>query len=381
MHERNMAVVSARSAENAEKHKKERVPVDLSFLEGQEVYMYSGQKLQSSELQLAYMRSTIQPDNTKNLYSYSDYNSGAFPVVDTSAPVPKIRKGPVKDWKFPQPRQPSDFRKLDHDLDDARKHELSLPWDEPPDPFRSGHGTERVAGDPFAARNVVAPGGEFGPSAMFQSVHSSGAEVLQQMREDNNAAAQAALDGCIIKNPTRAPAVVNSGSTRNQAGDLDRIAPLLEGKPEKLGISFSARKPPKSLTQKFGKDRRVTHDVENPKTNTIVEKYDPAATCFQARLRANDVGATFNVAGDTYAARPRETYCDKTTVGSVQAAPWQHTFRDGMKDTFFVAKRNFDNLSPPPRSAVFKNAARAEITAADKSGKFKMSWKQPQSAR
>merc|ERR550514_867602 len=79
---RNKDVVQERSEENKRVNLTlgRRLPVDTSFLEGQQsVHIYSGQKLNTAELQKAAMRKQIEPHSATTMWTFSPiYNTQAF---------------------------------------------------------------------------------------------------------------------------------------------------------------------------------------------------------------------------------------------------------------------------------------------------------------
>merc|ERR1740117_1804840 len=95
--------------------------------------MYSGQKLNSAELQKKAMRAQMEKQEHNTLWTFSeDLNSGIFPVYDKevtfenmlrqSEPLPNETRDP---FRYPQPRPSSEYVKPDRDVSESRKFELN----------------------------------------------------------------------------------------------------------------------------------------------------------------------------------------------------------------------------------------------------------------
>lgn len=109
------------------------------FPEGTPIYLYSGQKYSSCELQKQEMRKNMWPQQEKSMWTYSEtYNNCAFEFVEekigrpgnvaTRSDAPVEGKVP---WMYPRARSPADFKTLTRDVSDYRKWELrEIPWAE-----------------------------------------------------------------------------------------------------------------------------------------------------------------------------------------------------------------------------------------------------------
>jgi len=136
--DKNKARLRARSEENSKAPL--RKAVDTSFLaEQQPVYNYSGQKLNTAELQKAHLRAAMAGKESENLWTYSEErNSGLFPMLDyevTLANVlraadPDRPKDPREPWCYPKAKERSEFAKPVRDVSEARKDDLRQAWDE-----------------------------------------------------------------------------------------------------------------------------------------------------------------------------------------------------------------------------------------------------------
>merc|ERR1712139_240085 len=120
-----------------------RQPRQTPFLDGQEVYLYSGQKHNCTEKQKAWMRETMSTQTPHTMYSYAPtYLSGTFEqttegaesvmrgalaprVNDTYARLPGDNR---EVWRNPPPRPKDDYRKMPREVSPARGDELNEPF-------------------------------------------------------------------------------------------------------------------------------------------------------------------------------------------------------------------------------------------------------------
>merc|ERR550514_325360 len=79
--------------------------IDPSFLpEGAPVYIYSGQKLNSAELQKRQMRAQMEQQQHEKMWTYSaGYNSGCFPMLEKEPTLETMLRnsGPHHDSRDP----------------------------------------------------------------------------------------------------------------------------------------------------------------------------------------------------------------------------------------------------------------------------------------
>merc|ERR1719161_2171808 len=143
--QKNRRAVSAASAENAtlphnlRRHEEQ----DLSFMEVDgrrvETFIYSGQTLNSAELQKAAMREEMEKTIHKEFFSYNvEFNSGLMGAVNTENllriedTLRQVTPGtnPIP-WRYPKTRTKESFVRAGvdwQDISDARKDELKDAW-------------------------------------------------------------------------------------------------------------------------------------------------------------------------------------------------------------------------------------------------------------
>jgi hypothetical protein len=135
----NKELLGQRSDENARTNPFGKKIPDQSFLEGVEVFhAYSGQALNTVEMQKRAIRQKLAGNEHKVLLTYSeDKNSGCFPLLDYDVDLAGILRAPDRNWKdsrdpwrYPKPRPSAETRKPTRDVSDARKEDLNEIWDE-----------------------------------------------------------------------------------------------------------------------------------------------------------------------------------------------------------------------------------------------------------
>merc|ERR1719454_2103810 len=104
------------------------------------VHTYSGQKLNSTELQKQAIRKKLETEGKEKevLLTYSeDKNSGCFPLLDYEVDLANILRAPDRNfkdsrepWRYPKTRDPSEYRKPDRSVDEQRVEDLKEAWDE-----------------------------------------------------------------------------------------------------------------------------------------------------------------------------------------------------------------------------------------------------------
>merc|ERR1719375_2640211 len=137
-HARNKETISERSARNAMTNPFNKKVPDSSFMDGLEVYTYSGQKLNSAELQKQALRKRLEGKEKDQLLTYSeDKNTGCFPLLDYEVDLANVLRAPdpnFKDnrepWRYPKTRDKSEYTKPDRDVSDQRREDLKEAWDE-----------------------------------------------------------------------------------------------------------------------------------------------------------------------------------------------------------------------------------------------------------
>jgi len=385
---------------------------DLSFLEGQEVYLYSSQKFNCTELQKEHMRSKMDPQQAERSWSYNeDYLSCMFefsgaPTVGNAIEV----KGKPNDTysRLPQderpvfrgihPRDPEEFKKPDRGLGLGRADELHEAFVEN-EHFQLAIGVERRLPlaqhvrfepdkvphrrviserpfDPSLIRNVGRP---FGPRTELESVHYRSEGKLPEHRyaetlKKNRAAAE--KEQSLMMQP-RTHKTFSQGATRQCVTDLDRR-------------EVSLKDPPNSL-KKFATDAPPLPVPSIAQTEAFHDRGRPDLE-MQSRLRENDGSPPYNVQTGLYIPRDLEVGVKRACMsGTLGKAPWQHGSTKDLKSVpkgslpgsslarsksqqtvHYMSSADFDNTRPPPQrknieAHIWKNASRSTLTKVDKS--------------
>jgi len=136
----NIAKCREESEANTAFRSMTKAPVETdNFLDPDaEIYLYSGQKYASVELQKQYMRKKMWPLQNDFMWTYSPiYNTCAFEFTDE--PTGRVGMAMREDrpleagqkpWQYPKARKLEDFRALSRDVTDYRKADLKTPWAE-----------------------------------------------------------------------------------------------------------------------------------------------------------------------------------------------------------------------------------------------------------
>ncbi|CAD7939528.1 unnamed protein product [Amoebophrya sp. A120] len=438
---RNMAEVHQASEDNTRFKSMSKVTLDLeTFLDPQEeVFIYSGQKLQSSELQKQYMRAQMWPLQEKCMWTYSPiYNSSAFEFEElpTGRPgnvamreeVPVVGKVP---FQYPKARESEEYKKPQSDVSDFRKWELeTFPWAEnewhglavgaerrKPINAKKIFDAERVPhlrehnDRPFDASLIERRNREFGPKSMNETVHEAGVVYENHVIEINRKEKEIREAGRI------GPDVMgfyNKDYTKNGVTDIDRYEQILKDKPNMRAIRFDQKFMPKPIRKKYGKHSILEKIIKPlPSSMRIAENWDETAPQveYEARMRQNDGDAPYNVKTNLYLSRHTEkdlpgfnpTLFTKRSfhVGNMGPAPWRHqqmTFNKNRTRSLkqistsirhpaydyekkYVSNRDFDRYSRPARNYaredfIEKNAAREDMSPMERTGP-KFTYTQP----
>lgn len=372
---------------------KKRTP-QAPFLEGQQVFPYSGQKLASTELQKEWMRKHMDPQQKGASWTYNEvYNSQAFEFSGAQPPgkQPHVARCPGDTqarlegdnrpiWRNPPARPSEEFRKPERNVDAARREELheafvENEWQRLPvgderckpvsvqgrfDPDKVPHHRQKTE-RPFDATHMQTSGADFGPKAGYESVHYHGRQPAESryeeplrhnMREREKASAKD--QG---KKPMRS---FSQGATRMGVTDKDRYEPML--------------KDPPALQLRGKLDGPMPVTIRND------EEYHEAGNPgkeWQARLRENDGSPPFDVNSGTYLKRDLQVGTgDKRACmsGTRTKAPWQHGSdkESSVQGTQYPASKDFNLTRQPPKSRVcenqiWKNASRAAIHEEERS--------------
>lgn len=368
--------------------------------------MYSGQKLNCTEMQKEWLREKLAKDEETHFFSYDEnHMSNNFDLSeegaesgkmvhharcpsDTYARLPHDNR-PV--FRIFQSRAKEEFRKPPRDLGIARGDELheafvDAEW------FKSPIGDERhkpirtdvrfepakiphhrlIKEQPFDRSKIVIKGKDFGPKSMNESVHyhSHGAPGDDRMADVglHNATLRDEAESKIIGN--KFIRTFSQGNTRKGITCIDREERCLKDEPT-LVLRGSGL------------------DDPLPTSIRIFEPYQGFGNPnneFQARLRENDQSAPFDVSTGGYIKRDPDVGLKKAQLsGTLGKAPWQHDNTILQKTrpkpqnqpvhfTQYVSNNNFNHsckLANPTytESHVVKNATRSAITQSEKSFK------------
>jgi len=368
---------------------------DTSFLEGQQVYIYSGQKLQSSELHKDHMRKHMDPEQAKQSWTYNpDYLTSTFEFTGAQPPglnthqdkcpadsYANVEGDDRPKWRPQHARPKEEFRKPGRDLHPSRGEDLQEgfvdnEWQSLPmgverrkpvavhvryEPDKVPH--RRVISErPFDASRMQPGPRNFGPTSDQESVHYHGrlpgenryAEAERHSIREKDRANSKIIDERRHGQHMR---IFGKDATRRGITDLDRNELLLKDKP-----SFRLR----------GKlDHTMPHTIRN--LEEYHETGQPAKE-WQARLRENDGSPPYEVHTGTYLPRdPEVTQGMKRAVssGTLGKAPWQHkaaSFEATKTLGNYQSAKDFNLTRPPAQkkvseSHVCKNASRSTIQA------------------
>eukprot|EP00391_Amoebophrya_sp_Ameob2_P001228 CAMPEP_0179004542 /NCGR_PEP_ID=MMETSP0795-20121207/13366_1 /TAXON_ID=88552 /ORGANISM="Amoebophrya sp., Strain Ameob2" /LENGTH=1339 /DNA_ID=CAMNT_0020698823 /DNA_START=193 /DNA_END=4212 /DNA_ORIENTATION=+ len=363
---KNVQTVHAASEDNTRLKSMSKVVLDVeTFLDpAEEVFIYSGQKLQSSELQKQYMRKQMWDLQEKYMWTYSPiYNSSAFEFLDLPSGRPgnvamreevPVAASKVK-FQYPKASTDEELKKLARDVTDYRKWELqTFPWAENEwnimpvgverrkpingkkifDADRVPHLREHNE-RPFDASLIERRIKEFGPKSMNETVHEAGDVYENAILERNKKEKEETEKGRI------GPDVLhfyNKDYTRNGVTDLDRYDVVRKDYPAYRGIRFDQKFMPKGIKKKYGKHKILEKVLgQLPTSMRIAENWDETAPQmeFEARMRSNDVDPPYNVRTNLYLSRHTDkdlpgfnpTLFTKRSfhVGNMGPAPWKHS--------------------------------------------------------
>lgn len=244
-----------------------RKRVDTSFLEGQPVHIYSGQRLNSAELQMRALRSEAMSQEGQKLLTYSEArNSGCFPMLEKEVPLDRMLRQSVdfedsrEPFRYPRQREASDYAKLPRDVSDARKDDLHTPWVE--NQFHSDMKHKKVVNGAFDARTLGTGGAHVIPlrrPGLPEPPESGAAEVTVSFGTDPPEGFDVRRHGAVAgaePAPMRfsAKTLVGVESLAEKYGRT-----ILDGDPKFAGINFAKRRVPPAIAAKYGKGKPVAN--------------------------------------------------------------------------------------------------------------------------
>eukprot|EP00931_Biecheleriopsis_adriatica_P023607 TRINITY_DN14874_c0_g1_i3.p1 TRINITY_DN14874_c0_g1~~TRINITY_DN14874_c0_g1_i3.p1 ORF type:complete len:1163 (-),score=247.48 TRINITY_DN14874_c0_g1_i3:114-3602(-) len=232
-----------------------RKNVDTSFLAPDApVHIYSGQALNTADLQKKALRAKMDGQEGKKLWTYSEErNSGCFPMLDKEVPLDRMLRQEVKlddgrtPWLYPRPRKAQEDYKHPNDVSEARKEDLRSRW------------AENEWHQELEKKEVVR--GAFDA----QALGTGGAHVIPLRRPANFDS------GGIVgyEDPDRheefEPMKFQARASVNLEAVQDKFhRTLLDGDPKALGICFDERNPPKHIRKKYGVSRKGNDTLKAP---------------------------------------------------------------------------------------------------------------------
>jgi hypothetical protein len=268
-HAHNRELITQRSIANSKINEVRKKVPDSSFLVGPDgkelpVFGYSGQKLNSAELQKQELRRKFAQNEKDVLWTYSESrNTGCFPLLNYEVDLENILraqdpdrpKDPREPWRYPKTRDPMLYRKPDRDVDEQRRDDLKEPWDEgvlsTKLALRDG-----VVHNAFDAKSLGVGGAhviELRRPGILKPEGQKPPGPTRREREDEQDQARVPLQG-----PMKFPRQNNMGTMNT----VDKYhACMLQDPPMSKGFHFSTRHVGKDLTQRYGK--AMEHNPED----------------------------------------------------------------------------------------------------------------------
>jgi len=376
---------------------------ETPFIEGQ-VYLYSSQKLNSAELQKAWMRKHMDDHASEQMWTYNPaYMSSNFEFAGAEPPgVQALQPRCPNDtyarldgdnreiFRVTQARPPESFRRPPRDLDQSTIELLHEPFEENEwhllavgdarrRPVRADHSFHmdkiphhrKKTVRPWDSQHLLLkPGSEFGSSSDFESVHYHGRRPDETRHEhylERNLREREAAASAIRS--TREMKSFSKDESRKGITDLDRHERVMK---DKSYIEWRGR-----LDDRYPDTMRTMetyHELGRPDLE------------WHARLRENDLSPPLDVMTGTYIKRdPLVGTGSKRAVmsGKLAKAPWQHetgTMKSLANATSraplskYTSQTDFMACAQAPKSRVneeqlWKSASRTGISQHERSQK------------
>mmetsp|Transcript_3541 Transcript_3541/g.8824 ORF Transcript_3541/g.8824 Transcript_3541/m.8824 type:complete len:1348 (+) Transcript_3541:107-4150(+) len=365
---------------------------ELPFLEGKEVYIYSNQKLNCTELQKEWMRQEMLPQEDEKCWSYAPiYLSQNFELTAEGAESGVRDNKPERytdtyankagdarpPWRAYHARPVEEFRKVGRDLPAERREDLREPfveneWHRMPlgeerkkpvsvavrfEPDKLPH-VRRIAEKPFDPARAQASNKPFGPQAQFQSVHYHGRAPGESRGEESlkhNLSEREAEAGKIRGETWMR--TFSQGQSRSCVTDLDRHEKVL--------------KPVDPIEARKGITR-----MEQTLRHEPFQEFGRPDLEFQSRMRENHASPPFDVRTGGYVRRdPNYGTKEAGLSGKLGKAPWRHGAAEFSKSMgpngVYPSATDFNLTKQPPISIpreehIVKNATRMPITSKDR---------------
>jgi len=235
------------------------------------VHTYSGQKLNSAEMQKRALRSKMEGNEKHELWTYSnDKNSGCFPLLENDIDLANILRAPDPNYKdsrepyrYPKPRGRGNYTKPDRDVSDGRREELLSAWDE--------RVASKSARDAFIEKAFDS-----------KTLGTGGAHVIEVRRPGLRNPENAPLPGPTLfeRETPRCPRIQTVEMKyphQNNMGSMNMVdkynSHMLEGEPMSKGLIFANRRVPDDLTQKYGSTMKQLGNCEAAPVSILSNEY------------------------------------------------------------------------------------------------------------
>merc|ERR1719171_2674978 len=259
--------------------------VDPSFLpEGAPVYIYSGQKLNSAELQKRQMRAEMERQQHEKMWTYSaGYNSGCFPMIEKEPTLQSLLRNSEKD---PQDtRDPWRNAKLE-ERKIARGTDAEEDWQEGAHLGNLGKSGARgkIVRGAFDSSCFGRGGGDILPLRQ-PALEQTAPEELEADRDTRTLKFTAESDdGPKTKLPfvNEDPMRIVSTVPKDTPNLVDKYyTTILQEPPQKRGIRFETRKVDREVAKKYGKGRPVPNIACAPPSLDVFDEFREEPQTYQ----------------------------------------------------------------------------------------------------
>ena len=219
------------------------------------IFIYSGQKLQLTELRREEMKKKLARRKNITFTYSSEFQSQTLCLVNEddidkdAKELSKSKYTTKSGFVYPAPKDPEEYKKHPRQLSQSRRDQLKEPWEEPgsagiidePQPWEMpGVIDFDTIPDlkPKLFGGYRADGVQEDDKIFFRSVHMGGDGVEQEMHDAEKRKKQEWLDAVIVDNIHYQPHYGERGNKPSQLGKLDDI---LSRPPQKLGLKVVHR--------------------------------------------------------------------------------------------------------------------------------------------
>lgn len=248
--EKNYLKESKIIQQEIQKAVQEKLALERENMDDAPVYMYSGQKLQNTELNKAAMRDRLAKDVSANFTYSSEFQSLAMCMVDEDKIICDEHEASRKKWTtpsgfmYPAPRDPSEYIKHPNAPSKQRQEELREPWVENanhPKPISREGSDSSNKFNTLPSKDMVFGGTNSDGTVnatFFKSVHLVGDGMEAEMDAARELEQKTWNDKLVVdKNNLR---FIAHGSVRglgkSKPSQLDRRKEMLDGAPKSKPI-------------------------------------------------------------------------------------------------------------------------------------------------